>query len=280
MKKGTLKGETSLPDEIIKFTKYKWEFLRRNKKYIEDWEKLQECLEQKYGDWRPSNGQMTNEELEMAGRWKIDPISPTRSYEDLIEIKYCDLTEGRKISFDPHRSLYNRLFPENIIGNICLVTDGLGIIFDDQGWEHQFVKDSVAETGKIQIEVDLRYSKEKLLKGFEYLIDEWKSIFEREFKSLVYAHFCKERNIRSHPLKEKDEMDFLKFYKTRHKEMDPNKRKFHFDNFDYYLKVYDLRIRKISWKKIKEELKLNSIQTARNYYKAACELIEKGIDIK
>jgi hypothetical protein len=54
--------------------------------------------------------------------------------------------------------------------------------------------------------------------------------------------------------------------------------KLHYDNFDDYLKVYDLRQEGKSWSKIKELLNLNSLQTARNYHRAACERIEKGLD--
>jgi hypothetical protein len=54
--------------------------------------------------------------------------------------------------------------------------------------------------------------------------------------------------------------------------------KLHYDNFDDYLKVYDLRQEGKSWSKTKELLNLNSVQSARNYYRAACERIEKGLD--
>ena len=57
------------------------------------------------------------------------------------------------------------------------------------------------------------------------------------------------------------------------------KKKYHFDNFDEYLKVYDLREKDVSWAKITSKLGLNSVQTARNHYKAACEMINKGVDL-
>jgi len=41
---------TTLSDYQILYTKYKWEFLRRNRDYIEDWERLQNILENEYGN--------------------------------------------------------------------------------------------------------------------------------------------------------------------------------------------------------------------------------------
>jgi len=35
---------TSLSDDQIKYAKYKWEFLRRNPEYINDWQKLEDTL--------------------------------------------------------------------------------------------------------------------------------------------------------------------------------------------------------------------------------------------
>ena len=68
-------------------------------------------------------------------------------------------------------------------------------------------------------------------------------------------------------------MDRLKERKTEYE------KKYHFDNFDLYLQVYDLKQEGISWAKIKSTLDLNSAQTARNHHNAACELIEKGIEL-
>lgn len=68
-------------------------------------------------------------------------------------------------------------------------------------------------------------------------------------------------------------MDRLKERKEKYE------RKYHFDNYDLYLQVYDLREEGKSWSKITNELNLNSVQTARNHYNAAYALIEKGIDL-
>jgi hypothetical protein len=103
------------------------------------------------------------------------------------------------------------------------------------------------EKGLLKIEIDLNYSKNRLIKEFKVLIDEWKERYENEQTSSL--------------LKEKYE------------------KKYHFDNFDLYLQVYDLKQEGKSWAKITKELNLNSVQTARNHYKAALELIDKGIDL-
>lgn len=74
--------------------------------------------------------------------------------------------------------------------------------------------------------------------------------------------------------------EFEKIYKQKIKQRNQKyTKKYHFDNFDDYLNVYDLRKKKVSWANITSELGLNSIQTARNHYKAACYIIEKGIEL-
>lgn len=50
------------------------------------------------------------------------------------------------------------------------------------------------------------------------------------------------------------------------------------EDYELYIEVWDLREKEgKSWSQIKEELSLNSIQTARNHHKAACKLIKEGL---
>jgi len=56
-------------------------------------------------------------------------------------------------------------------------------------------------------------------------------------------------------------------------------KKYHFDNYDLYIQVYDLKQEGMSYSQIASKLNLNSWQTSRNHYKAARELIEKGIEL-
>ena len=64
----------------------------------------------------------------------------------------------------------------------------------------------------------------------------------------------------------------------KHKRSSMKKRR-HYDNFENYLRVYDLRKADRTWREIKEELNLNDIHTARDHYKAASKLIEEGLII-
>ena len=50
-----------------------------------------------------------------------------------------------------------------------------------------------------------------------------------------------------------------------------------FDNYEKYLKVYDMRQVGKSWSEIQKTLKLYSIQTARDYHEAAKKLVEKRV---
>ena len=88
------------------------------------------------------------------------------------------------------------------------------------------------------------------------------------------------------PLDDKEEKEFEKGQKEIEKEFKKEfkkrkqkyQKKYHFDNYDDYLKVYDLREQGVSWAKIYKKLDLNNVDTARNHYKAACKIIDRGID--
>ena len=99
--------------------------------------------------------------------------------------------------------------------------------------------DKLAGLGLFTIRIDLNYSKNRILEEFKTIVDDLEARYQKE-----HTH----------------------------------RRKLHFDNYDDYLKVYDLRQEGKSWSKIKELLHLNSVQTARNHYGAACKRIEKGLD--
>ena len=80
---------TTLSDYQILYTKYKWEFLRRNRGYIEDWERLQNVLENKYGNFAPPDGRYTKEETMFCFKWKIgNHFNPDTSYDEWIKFSY------------------------------------------------------------------------------------------------------------------------------------------------------------------------------------------------
>ncbi len=47
---------TTLFDDQLKYARYKWEFLRRNPEYINDYQKLIDILFKKYDDYCPPTG--------------------------------------------------------------------------------------------------------------------------------------------------------------------------------------------------------------------------------
>lgn len=293
---------TTLSDDQIKYARYKWEFLRRNPEYIKDWEKLQKDLEQIYSEFEELQyGPMGQSkiEIEFFKKWRVgNPLCPHNSYDDIIPTKEKIIMD--KLSelagpedllkrFDWERTVFGWLHPtfsevrSGVEGTIDLYKQrGYKIENWDElreklntvlfktpltvldGWQHEAdyepdlgdvvflrgISKRLIETGLLKIEIDLNYSKNRLMEEFKNLIDEWKERYESEQNSSV----LKER-------KEKYE------------------KKYHFDNYDLYLQVYDLKQEGKSWSQITTELELNSVQTARNHYNPACELIEKGIDL-
>ncbi|MBW2643492.1 MAG: hypothetical protein JRC89_09010 [Deltaproteobacteria bacterium] len=306
---------TSLSDDQIKYAKYRWEFLRRDPKYIKDWKKLQDTLVQKYGErMGPPTGQMPLEESAFGWKWKIScHLNPERSYDDYttglktfrelsdrIRKSYPYKKEKkdkksidfdsivfavneralRSLELDVHRIMFYRLFPLYSHFRPFEVYEGWE--YEDlEGQIYRHVSEEVVKTGKIVVRIDLNHSKNRLINDFKVFIDEWKELYDKAFKKYLYDEFCKEREIKSHPITNKNlQKEFTELYTNKLKERKTEyEKKYHFDNYDDYLKVYDLRREGMSWAKIKNTLKLNSVQTARNHHNAACELIKKGIDL-
>lgn len=209
-----------LTDEEIQHTKYRWEYLRRNPEFIKDWEQLDK--EEEKEKYRLAKDKFID-------KWGIfGPYSPYESYEDLLKRVIDRGDDLPEAVLRVHLMVYAyKSFPE--------VPVKLSFDMDE-------TKKMLLEQGKINFEFNLRYSKKRLLKDVERIIDQWLPDLPKEKKQ-------------------------------------KNESKYHFDNFDVYLKVYDLRKEGISWAKIANTLNLNSVQTARNHHKAACELIDKGIDL-
>ncbi len=268
---------TSLTDYQIQHTKYKWEFLRRKPDYIKDWEKLQDVLGNKYGDRGPPDERYSTEETMFCLEWQIaHPLSPDKSYDDI------DFTPGEEVLVKERgldRLMFEWLNPEFLFDLPIRIVDGWAYA-GDYDKLHRYVSDKIGETGKLNVEIDLNFSKSRLTKEFKILLDKWKMLYEDAYKKKLYRNLCKERNIHSFPIDKNLMKEFEKIYRPKLKKRNQKyEKKYHFDNFDDYLKVYDLRNKRITWAKITSELKLNSIQTARNHYKAACEIIDKGIDL-
>lgn len=269
---------TRVPKNHIKYARYKWEFIRRNKEYLSDWKNLTVSFGETRLNFSFFFYRDVREVEEIWNRWKITPLNPDFSFEEHVS----ELSKKKYVK-NPEIHLFLLVIGSSTACNIKR----------DSFWEYAEdvvlkngtvlkrykVKDSFGETGKIEVEIDLNYSKQFLLEEFERLIDKYKFQYERKYWDRTLM-FCKQRGLTTPPSTDCPEIEeeFNEFYAKCRKERN-FRNKYHFENFDDYIKVYDMRNEKISWAKIKSDLKLNSVQTARNYYKAACGLIEKGIDL-
>ena len=237
--KNEVKKTTKLSAQYKKYAKYKWEFLRRNKKYIQEWGKIEDLLNSKHGKWRPPSGILIPEETAFCMKWRIAaPLSPNVSYD-----AWTPDLEDPALPINTHAIMFSILFPEILNKKPISIIDRWKSDKDD------FVIDSarrsVAESGTLKVEIDLNYSKQRLLKDFTELLNDWKPA-------------CTSQSLK----------------KTKKYE-----KKYHFDNFDVYLKVYDLRKKRKTWSTIQKDLGLNSIQTARNHYQSALKIIDEGINL-
>ena len=67
--------------------------------------------------------------------------------------------------------------------------------------------------------------------------------------------------------------------KIKSKSKYPTKRARNLEDYMKYLEVWDLRKKEFTWDEIRERLKLNSIQNARDHYNSAEKLIREGFPI-
>jgi len=320
-----------LSEEAKRYTKFKLEFMRRNLEYRKDYEKLQEILEkklQKSYDESTFLGtfedkMQTPEYVDFCKKWKIsDMFDPEISYDKHIEeghkteenLVYIENEEGIE-PFQFSEGIEKRLFftlnPQSFMDEIIKV-DGWDTERSELHWNYDLnlnvndpicstygLSEKLKKTGKLTIEVDLNYSKNKLKRELERVIDEWKGRYEDRTKKKAFVQYCKKTRGKEEKygedefllfdLREDGTLDELKveFEKNYTKELSIKlkkyRRKYHFDNFDIYLQVWDLKKKeKLSWNEIATKLfpnDINQVQTARNNYKAAGEIIEKGIEL-
>jgi len=253
-------------EKQIQYAKYKWEFLRRNPSYVKEWEELQgtlEKLENQYKhiteneDWTGGEEEFIEykskeKEIkwEFCERWNISSprLPPDLSYDELAKMTAEFLIY---MSLAPIKNLPIR---ELTLSTYLADRDEWGRPIDMRRAtvvEKTFMSwsDTLAEDGKIRLEIDLSYSLNRLVTAFEAFVREWQEKLQSHWKFI-----------------------------EREEPRETLITKLHYGNFDDYLKVYDLRQESKSWSKIKKLLNLNSLQTARNHYCAACERIEKGLD--
>jgi len=283
---------TSLTDNQIRYSKYKWEFLRRNDEYIVDWKQFIKTMED--DSIHPKDGSMAKPEIEFCKKWKIASVlDPDQSYDEYVNFssiseegdrsENSDTTATKQApvdyGIDIYRRMFNWLFPEFFPGRPIVVEDGWDI-FVYGATSRRFIEGHFAKHGKLRIQIDLKYSKRKLMQELKALIDDWKILYEDSHKKLLFNNFCADKGVHKFSISEEQRLEFEKVYeKSLKKDKKKYKQKHHFDNFDIYLDVYDLRKKGTSWSKLTKQLKLNSIQTARNHYNTAVELINGGIEL-
>jgi hypothetical protein len=122
------------------------------------------------------------------------------------------------------------------------------------------------DEGKLPIMINLNFSKRRIMQELEILVSHWK---------VKHKHWAGGFSLRS------DEHFSIKKAKKRLEKWLNDRKKYsptyHYDNYDDYLRVWDLKDQGYSYAKIADKLDLNSRDTARNYYKTANKLIEQGI---
>lgn len=246
------KSKSDLPRQYKEYSKYKWEFLRRNPEYRKEWEELSNLLDlrdSENDDWRSPDWSLAPEEINFCKNWRIAvPLSPDTSYDNFTLPYVNKVPEGmdsRKINI--HGFMFEILFPESFIEKPIKTIHGWARDENNEpinlAWYHVF------KNGKLKVEIDFNYSKKRLKEEFDIVLDKFKDFYHVQHK---------------------------KFKSAAGKTYGQKNR---FDDFDIFLKVYDLRRDNLSWKTISENLGLNNIQTARNHYNSACKLIRRGIDL-
>ena len=180
--------------------------------------------------------------------------------------------------FDFHRLMFNWLFPGFLYSWPILPTEP-ECLDDERIIKRKVAPPVVADGGNISVIVDLNYSKSRLLKDVKAFINEWKKLYDESERRQVYLKFCKEKNVKAWPeddsLKNEFEKYYRQFVKRKKQRYEP---KYHFDNFDQYIKVYDLKNEGMPWPAIVKKLGFYDIQTARNYYNSAKKIIGMGIE--
>ncbi|MFX0203231.1 MAG: hypothetical protein ACFFCW_44575 [Candidatus Hodarchaeota archaeon] len=230
---------------LEKYVKYRWEFLRRNEEYIKDWNALQRITAGQFGKACPP-------EIASGNIITLDSSLP----ECATFCKKWEINEPLNPNFSPVSAWELGIVFSAFEGRgpIKIIDDG----FDIAGipWKKdgpiKMIKDPVLQQlfrrasrpvykRNPKIEIDVAYSDNRIIEEFK---------------------------------------DFLRWHRNSREPIDSSKKgKHHFDNFDMYLQVYDLRQEGKSWRDIKRILGLYSIDNARNHYKSACKLIKEGVVI-
>jgi hypothetical protein len=225
------------------FLKYRWEFLRRNEDYQKDYEEVERVFrENEYSLDHYWIVLPSSLPVEICSKWDLN--HPVDPSRSYDEYYFEALrSEARE-------TLHSRISPtwDDPVREI-----GFGVFrrlrdLDPEEIDDKLMKEFL-ETKKCMIEINLRHSKTKIIEAVKQLIDDKLSLLEHE------GALGKD---------------------------DKYSSKKHYENYDYYLAVYDLKESGRSWSQVREALRVNGIktaeiQTARDYYKAAERLVSEGL---
>lgn len=226
--------------------KYKWEFLRRNENYRKDYlaiKKIQNSSNNKSSKYRKESLRESNFGSYFTFKYGINnAASPQFTYEEVSKRKefcpmlFCNLVDGQfssaatlltdspyyKWVFNSH----DRICPVRKIrvkGITINKSSGFKAVvkwnnslpgllnkFEKMIKEHKFTRKDIPAQIKVRLDLDMR--KEDVMGGVSKIIDEWNALRKK-------AGLLKQK-------------------------------RFDFDRYDGYLKVYDLRKSGWSWEKI------------------------------
>jgi hypothetical protein len=236
----------------IEAVKFRWEFLRRNKQYIQDWKELQIVLKDKDNfktlseelsidftepseeelvteqarlpkeiwDYRkfmddvqwntvmnvngirvcmlnPQRVVLKPEEKKFCEKWNIsEPVDPKKSYEEYFDYELRELRraieEGRVDGVDWHRnrvdkvdtcSLYWKLRPihDLPIKELDAFQAYTYHLQEPVRSFHYYLDDKVVQEGRLRLEVNLNFSKARLMKEFDIILTWWLKEYQESF---------------------------------------------------------------------------------------------------
>ena len=227
------------------FLKYRWEFLRRNEYYQKDYQEVERVFrENEYSLDHYWIVLPSSLPVEICSKWDIN--HPVDPSRSYDEY-YFEALRSEALE-----TLHSRLAPtwDDPIREVGAFDFFRFKDLDPEEIEDELMKEFL-ETKKCMIEINLRHSKTKIIEAVKKHIDEKQSLLEQE-----------------NALKKDDKYSSKKRY----------------DNYDYYLAVYDLKEAGRSWSQVREALRVNGIesaeiQTARDYYKAASKYVKDGLPL-
>lgn len=237
--------ENFLDEGMDRFLRYRWEFLRRNEDYQKDYKEVERAFRE--NDYNLDDYWILlppSLPVEICSKWDINQPVDPSRSYD-------------EYYFDALRSEALETFHSSISPNWDDPVRGVNALdfFRFKGLEAQEIHDELTkeflETKKCMLEINLRHSKARIIEAVKQYIDDKQSLLETE--------------------------DALK----KHDKYSSRK---HYDNYDHYLAVYDLREAGSSWSELKKALRMNGIltaqvQTARAYHKTAEKLVKEGFSL-